>query len=59
MPSTKAEYGSSPQFDRGRARVLKHFLEMDRIYKTAWFFDRYEEQARKNIAAELQTLEAQ
>jgi predicted metal-dependent HD superfamily phosphohydrolase len=36
----------------GRAKVLQHFLDMPRIYKTDFFYQQYEDQARKNIAQE-------
>jgi predicted metal-dependent HD superfamily phosphohydrolase len=37
----------------GRKKVLQHFLDMKRIFKTDVFFSRYEEQARSNLAFEL------
>lgn len=37
----------------GRLNVLQHFLNMDHIYKTHFFRDRYEEQARTNILREM------
>ncbi|WP_437918695.1 HD domain-containing protein [Sphingobacterium sp. LRF_L2] len=43
------EYELSPQFPQGRKRVLQHFLAMDRIFKTDLFFQRYEQNARRNI----------
>lgn len=52
----RKEYGDTPQFDRGRARALAYFLEMERIYKTDWFHSRYEEPARANIQWELESL---
>lgn len=54
----RMEYGDTPAFDNGRKRVLQYFLDMDRIFKTDVFFDRFEAQARRNIAAELQSLKA-
>lgn len=41
----------------GRAKVLQHFLAMPRIYKTGFFYQKYEDQARKNIAEELSLLQ--
>ena len=36
-----------------RKKVLKHFLDMERIFKTDFFFERYEKTARENLALEL------
>ncbi|MBX2904461.1 MAG: hypothetical protein KF744_00380 [Taibaiella sp.] len=44
------------EYTAGRTQALQHFLNMEHIYKTATFRERYEEQARKNIVAELSTL---
>lgn len=41
----------------GRAKVLQHFLGMSRIYKTAYFYDLYEKQARLNLQWELEQLQ--
>lgn len=38
----------------GRKKVLKHFLEMERIFKTDAFYENYEKQARENILKELE-----
>jgi predicted metal-dependent HD superfamily phosphohydrolase len=40
----------------GRKKVLRHFLQMDSIFKTESFRDRFERQARINIENELKTL---
>lgn len=40
----------------GRKKVLQHFLAMPRIYKTDYFFQRFETQARLNMQEELDTL---
>ena len=40
----------------GRAKALQHFLAMPHIYKTDFFYRKYEDQARKNIARELTLL---
>lgn len=37
----------------GRKKVLMHFLKMDRIYKTGYFYDLFEAQARRNLESEL------
>ena len=38
---------------QGRTAVLQHFLDRDRIFKTDHFHDRYEKEARQNLAREL------
>jgi len=45
-----------PLYKPGRAKVLQHFLQMERVFKTPYFFERFEQQARQNLAAELQQL---
>ena len=54
----RKEYAVYPDFmyKPGRKKVLQHFLQMERIYKTNHFFNRYERQARENISAELHAL---
>jgi predicted metal-dependent HD superfamily phosphohydrolase len=44
----RKEYRLYPDFlyKPGRQKVLRHFLAMESIYKTNWFKDKYEEQAR-------------
>lgn len=51
----RKEYSFYPDllYKPGRKKVLENFLAMQKIYKTDYFFDRFEEQARINIAAEL------
>lgn len=46
----------APLYRKGRAAVLKSFLERDRIYYTDYFFTHFESPARKNLAAELDRL---
>lgn len=43
-------------FNEGRSKVLKHFLRMERIFKTDFFYSRFEQQAKCNLAKELDTL---
>ena len=43
-------------YKKGRKKVLKHFLSMDRIYKTVHFYNRYEIKARINLSVELDLL---
>ena len=54
----RKEYSYYPDllYKPGRKKVLQHFLAMDKIFKTDKFFSRYEEQARKNLLAELALL---
>ncbi|WP_343565348.1 hypothetical protein [Sphingobacterium sp.] len=52
----RKEYGDSIYFDRGRKQILQHFLNMERIFKTDLFFDKYEQQARINIRREIDNL---
>lgn len=56
--SIRKEYSYYPDllYNPGRKKVLQHFLSMDKIFKTDKFFSRYEEQARKNLSAELALL---
>lgn len=50
------EYAIYPDllYNPGRKKVLKHFIEMNQIFKTDYFTQKYEEQARINIQRELE-----
>lgn len=52
----RKEYSIYPGFlyRKGRRKVLKHFLEMETIFKTQFFREKYEEQAKANLRAELE-----
>lgn len=52
------EYEAYPDtvYTSGRKKVLQHFLEMDRIYKTQFFTDTFEENARRNLKKEIEGL---
>lgn len=54
----RKEYGMFPDilYKPGRKKVLQHFLQMERIYKTDIFFELYENQAKDNLALELSLL---
>lgn len=54
----RKEYSIYPDFlyKPGRRKVLKHFLELESIFKTEYFKQKYEVQAKENIATELQLL---
>lgn len=56
----REEYSVYPDFmyNSGRKKALLHFLKMKAIYKTGHFFKKYEKQARSNITAELEELNA-
>jgi predicted metal-dependent HD superfamily phosphohydrolase len=54
----RKEYGNVPEFlyRPGRRKVLEHFLSMPAIFKTAFFQHQFEDRARLNIQAELNSL---
>jgi predicted metal-dependent HD superfamily phosphohydrolase len=54
----RKEYRLFPDFmyKPGRKKVLQHFLYLPKIFKTEHFFTLYEEQARRNIKRELNSL---
>lgn len=58
MKQIRKEYSiySDSQYNIGRKKVLKHFLTFGRIYKTEYFIDKYEIQARENILKEIEIL---
>jgi predicted metal-dependent HD superfamily phosphohydrolase len=51
----RKEYSIYPDFlyKPGRKKVLQHFLELESIFKTECFKEKYEVQARENIKAEI------
>ena len=53
--NVRKEYSIYPDFvyNSGRKKVLKHFLSMDKIFKTDYFYDKFEQQARVNLKKEL------
>lgn len=54
----RKEYSIYPDFmyNPGRTKVLRHFLAMERIFKTDLFYSGYEKQARENLNTEIQLL---
>ena len=54
----RKEYSIYPDlfYKPGRKKVLRHFLELENIFKTEDFKTKYEIQARKNIEAEIESL---
>lgn len=55
----RAEYDIYPDivYWPARKKVLCGFLQMSRIFKTGFFYKKYEEQARVNIAAEISSID--
>ena len=54
----RKEYAVFPDiiYKPGRRKVLQHFLSMERIFKTSYFFDSFEKQAKNNLKKELDLL---
>lgn len=54
----RKEYSIYPDFlyKPGRKKVLQHFLALENIFKTEYFKNKYESQARENIEFELRSL---
>ncbi len=52
--NVRKEYAIYPNiiYNSGRKKVIKHFLEMESIYKTDYFFDKFEMQAKENLKRE-------
>jgi predicted metal-dependent HD superfamily phosphohydrolase len=55
----RMEYKLVPRgiYRKGRMKLVKKFLSMDRIYKTDHFYEKYEERARANLTSELKLLQ--
>ena len=56
--NVRKEYAIYPNliYNAGRKKVLKHFLAMERIFKTDYFYLKFEQQARVNLENELTIL---
>ncbi|MBO6184247.1 MAG: hypothetical protein J6O88_06060 [Chryseobacterium sp.] len=54
----RKEYSIYPDFlyKPGRKKVLQHFLDLESIFKTDYFKNKYENQARENMKVELENL---
>ncbi len=54
----RSEYSIYPDFmcNKGRKKVLQHFLGMDNVYKTTHFLDKYEVTCKVNLKKELDSL---
>ncbi len=44
------------EYNTGRKNILQHFLQRNTIYTTPYFIDALEQQARKNIRWEIETM---
>jgi predicted metal-dependent HD superfamily phosphohydrolase len=56
--SIRREYEFVPRslYKNGRKKVLMSFEKSDRIYRTKYFYDKYENQARRNIKRAINNL---
>lgn len=56
--NVRKEYSIYPDFvyNPGRKKVLNHFLSMDKIFKTDFFYKKFERQAKQNIQKEIELL---
>lgn len=55
----RQEYAAVPEavYQKGRLRVLRAFVQRERLFFTEYFYTTYEAQARNNIEQEMQRLE--
>ncbi|WP_299433089.1 hypothetical protein [uncultured Aquimarina sp.] len=56
--NVRKEYKYYPDFmyNKGRIKVLKHFINMNRIFKTDYFYTKFEKQAKNNLQQEINLL---
>ncbi len=56
--NVRKEYAVYPKliYNAGRKKVLNHFLETERIFKTDYFYSEFEQQAKQNIRRESELL---
>ena len=56
--NVRKEYSIYPAlvYNPGRKKVLNHFLSMDRIFKTDFFYNKFEKQAKHNLQKEIESL---
>ena len=56
----RKEYKIYPNliYNPGRKKMLNHFLEMDKIFKTDYFYQKFENQAKENLKMELLQLQS-
>ena len=52
--NVRKEYSIYPEilYKLGRKKVLKHFLAMEKIFKTDYFYQKFEKNARMNLQRE-------
>lgn len=57
--NVRLEYAHYPDavYNEGRTKVLNHFLNLERIYKTDFFYEKYEERAKQHILEEIKELQ--
>ena len=51
------DFVSDREFAQGRKKILNSFLSSPRIYKTDYFFKKYEKKARENLNYSIKRLE--
>ena len=56
--NVRKEYAIYPDFiyNPGRKKVIQHFLSMNSIYKTDYFYNQFEKVAKENLMKELSSL---
>ena len=56
--NVRKEYKYYPDvlYNKGRIKVLQHFIQMPRIYKSDYFYSKLESQAKNNIQKEISIL---
>ncbi len=56
--NVRKEYSIYPKiiYNSGRKKVLVHFLESKKIFKTDFFYNKYEVQAKQNLQKEIELL---
>ncbi len=56
--NVRKEYKYYPDFmyNKGRVKVLQHFIDMPRIFKTDHFYSKFETQAKENLQQEINLL---
>ncbi len=56
--NVRKEYKYYPDFlyNKGRIKVLQHFIKMPRIFKTDYFYNQFESRAKDNLQQEINLL---